>query len=272
MVNIRIGALVFLLFSIFACQRKMAGQTTPAHKTTRQELRILSYNIHHANPPAKPALIDIDAIARVINDAKPDIVALQEVDKNTTRSGNIDEAKLIAEKTGMRYRFYKAIDHSGGDYGLAILSRFELKEPKLVHLPQEIKAENRILAYATLNVDAQQFIIANTHLDATRSQENRVVQMKEILKTFEQEKLPVILCGDLNSVAGSEPINLLDSLFKRTCLSDCAGTVPQDKPFRTIDFIAVRNNTWPLLSYEVIAETYASDHRPVLAVFNTGKP
>ncbi len=98
-------------------------------------------------PPGKTGLIDIDAIARVINDAHPDIVALQEVDKGTARSGAIDEAKLLAEKTGLQYQFYKAIDHDGGEYGLAILSRYPLKATKLVPLPQQIKAENRILCF-----------------------------------------------------------------------------------------------------------------------------
>ncbi len=168
MVNIRYIALGVLLLPLFSCQQKMTGQTTTAHKTDLQELRVISYNIHHANPPGKAGLIDIDAIARVINDARPDIVALQEVDKNTMRSGHIDEAKLIAEKQVCITCLYKAIDHEGGDYGLAILSRFKLNEPQLIHLPQEIKAENRILASAALNINGQKFIVANTHLDATR--------------------------------------------------------------------------------------------------------
>jgi endonuclease/exonuclease/phosphatase family metal-dependent hydrolase len=258
---------VLLLLFLFACQRKSAIQKNATGPTTQQELRVLSYNIHHANPPGKTGLIDIDAIARVINDARPDIVALQEVDKGTARSGAIDEAKLLAERTGMQYQFYKAIDHDGGEYGLAILSRYPLKATKQVPLPQHTKAENRILALATVQVNGQDIVIANTHLDATRAHENRILQMKEILKTLETEQLPIILSGDLNSVAGSETINLLDAFFKRTCLTNCSGTVPQENPTRTIDFIATRNIVWPLLSYEVIAETYASDHRPVLAVF-----
>lgn len=252
-----------LLLLSFACQRKAAVQTTSA----TQELRVLCYNIHHANPPGKTGFIDIDAIARVIRDTHPDIVALQEVDRNTKRSGHIDEAKELAEKTGLQYQFFKAIDHDGGEYGLAILSRFPLTNTKLIPLPQAIKAEDRILALATLKVNGQNIIFANTHLDATRTHENRILQMKEILKTVEQEKLPIILCGDLNSVAGSETINLLDTQFKRTCIDNCAGTVPQNTPTRTIDFIATRNADWTLLKYEVIPETYASDHRPVLAVF-----
>jgi endonuclease/exonuclease/phosphatase family metal-dependent hydrolase len=229
----------------------------------------LCYNIHHANPPSKTGVIDIDAIARVITASRADVVALQEVDKNTGRSGNIDEAKILAEKTGLKYHFFKAIDHDGGDYGLAILSRFPIQEAKQVALPQQVKAESRILAFVTLNIAGKNIIFANTHLDASRPHENRIVQMREIVNTFESVQLPVILCGDLNSVAGSEAINLLDSRFTRTCIAECPGTVPQQKPFRTIDYIATKNIPWSLLSYEVIAETYASDHRPILAIFKT---
>lgn len=237
------------------------------YSAATNELKILCYNIHHANPPSKPNTIDVEAIARVVKDSKADVVALQEVDRFTKRSGNIDEAKLIAEKTGLNYQFFKAIDHDGGEYGLAILSRYALKDAKLIPLPQQIVAEKRILSYATIAINGKQFIFANTHLDATRTHENRNLQMQYILKTFENTTLPVILCGDLNSVVGSETISLLDQQFKRTCVQNCAGTVPQDNPRRTIDYIAIKNADWKLLSYEVIAETYASDHRPITATF-----
>lgn len=231
------------------------------------QLKILSYNIHHANPPSKKEVIDIDAIANIINNSKADIIALQEVDKNTIRSGHIDEAEMIAQKTKLNYIFFKAIDYDGGDYGLAILSRFPLKNEKLIHLPQKIEAEKRILAYTTIKIAGKELTFANTHLDASRSNENRNLQMQYILTTFEKVKTPVILCGDLNNVAGSQAINLLETQFKRTCVNNCPGTVPQINPYRTIDYIATKNVAWPLISYEVIPETYASDHRPISAVF-----
>ena len=53
----------------------------------KQILKILCYNIHHASPPSKPDSIDLDAIARVIDAQDPDLVALQEVDVFTRRSG-----------------------------------------------------------------------------------------------------------------------------------------------------------------------------------------
>lgn len=237
------------------------------HAQSADTLRIMSYNIHHANPPSKEKLIDLDAIAKVIIDANVDVVALQEVDVNTVRSGQADEAKLLAEKTGMHYRFFKAIDHDGGDYGLAILSKFPLKKVKLEKLPQQVVAEKRILAYATIKINGQKFIFANTHLDASKAHENRNAQMQHIMQLFSKTKTPVIFCGDFNSVAGSDAINELDKHFTRTCVNDCPGTVPVVNPKRTIDFIATKNITWPLVSYNVILETYASDHRPIVSTF-----
>ncbi len=236
-------------------------------KSKAKTLRILCYNIHHANPPSKPDFIDIDAIVRVIKESNADVVALQEVDKNTLRSGSLDEARLIAEKTGLYYQFFKAIDHDGGDYGLAILSRSPIKKAKLVPLPQQILAEKRILAYATIAFGGQKFILANTHLDATKTPENRIMQMQHILKELQNIKLPIFLCGDLNSVADSETIKLLDTQFKRTCIENCPGTTPVISPRRTIDYIATKNSNFTLLEYKVLDETYASDHRAITATF-----
>ncbi|WP_202618151.1 endonuclease/exonuclease/phosphatase family protein [Arcticibacter tournemirensis] len=245
-----------------------SAQSKVANGGSPDVLRVMSYNIHHANPPSKPGLIDLDAIARVIRESKADLVALQEVETGTKRSGGVDEAKLLAEKTGLHYKFFRAIDYDGGEYGIAILSRFKLRNVRLIPLPQKVEAEDRILAYVTVKVDKQKIIFANTHLDATRDHGNRIVQMQRILKEFENVSLPVILCGDLNSVAGSGVIDLLDAQFKRTCVDNCPGTSPQVNPRRTIDYIATRNIKWPLLEYVVVEETYASDHRPITAAFS----
>lgn len=266
----RITFIISLFLQLHFLQNVQA-QGKSADKNSKQVLRILTYNIHHGNPPAKPDLIDLDAIARVIKESRADVVALQEVETGVNRSGGVNEAKILAGKTGLNYQFFKAIDHDGGDYGIAILSRYKFKDVKLVPLPQEIIAEKRVLGYLTVKIGKQQFIFANTHLDATKTQENRIVQMKGILKEFEQTALPVILCGDLNSVPGSEAINLLDQQFKRTCIENCWYTSPQLNPRRTIDFIATKNVKWPLLEHRVIEETYASDHRPLLAVFDIGE-
>lgn len=242
---------------------------TPKRNVTRShELTVLSYNIHHANPPSKPGFIDLDAIAKVIQESEADIIGLQEVDVMTNRNGQVHQAKALADKLGMYYHFFRAIDHDGGEYGLAILSKLPIKNPQTFRLPQVAKAEERILAMLQVQVGNTWIYFANTHLDASRTYENRVVQMQEILKITEKLDAPIVLCGDLNATPDSEPISLLDRAFTRTCIEDCAPTIPQINPRRTIDFIATRNFPWQQKSIEVIPESYASDHLPVKVVFD----
>ncbi|MNQ91824.1 hypothetical protein D3C85_1072220 [compost metagenome] len=80
----------------------------------------MTYNIH-VGIPASGSTPNLAATAAVINAASPDLVALQEVDKNTTRSGGVDQAAYLATATGMNYYFAKAINRFGGEYGIAIL-------------------------------------------------------------------------------------------------------------------------------------------------------
>ena len=125
---------------MFACGKKlMQNGNLPAIEDSRKEnaIRVLSYNIHHANPPSKPGIIDIEAIAKVIAKESPDIAGLQEVDFKTNRSGrNSNQAAELARLSGMPYYYFaKAIDYDGGEYGLAILSKFPMEEMKSTHLP-----------------------------------------------------------------------------------------------------------------------------------------
>ncbi|PST85283.1 endonuclease/exonuclease/phosphatase [Pedobacter yulinensis] len=229
----------------------------------------MSYNIHHANPPSKPDSIDLEAIARVIAAQKPDVVALQEVDVRTGRSGKIDEAALLASNLKMHVYFAKGIDHDGGDYGVAILSKYPFAKTEKHALPHndDPKAEPRVLALTEIRLPGKRTILfACTHLDAQRNHENRVMQVKAINTLLKDQKLPVVLAGDLNAEPGSEPINLLDEVFTRSC-TDCAPTIPVVNPRKTIDHIAfVKNNKISVRSHDVIAESYASDHLPVVSV------
>src|SRR5690554_6085119 len=77
-----------------------------------QTIGVLSYNIHHANPPSMPDSIDLGAIARVIVDSGAELIALQEVDVNTLRSGkSLDQAEELGKLTGMNVSFSKGIDY-----------------------------------------------------------------------------------------------------------------------------------------------------------------
>jgi endonuclease/exonuclease/phosphatase family metal-dependent hydrolase len=260
--------LIHCIASIAYGQKK-AGivKGEPKHFTV---IKVMSYNIHHANPPSKPGLIDLDSIAGVIKKENPDLVAVQEVDVHTGRSGSsINQAEELAVKTGMQVYFAKAIDHDGGEYGVAILSRFPLTAMTTHKLPtiESTKGEPRVLATAEVQLPGDQKIIfACTHFDALRTDSNRVLQVKEAIRLLKKEIHPVILAGDLNAAPGGEVINELDKHFTRTCKKNCGFTIPVDKPKKTIDFIAYSTgDPFKVISHKVIDEKYASDHLPVVA-------
>src|SRR5688572_3660564 len=82
-------------------------------------LRVLTYNIHHGE--GTDARFDLERLARIIREARPDLVALQEVDRRTRRASGVDQAAELGRLTGMNVVFGKAMDHDGGEYGQAIL-------------------------------------------------------------------------------------------------------------------------------------------------------
>ena len=248
---------LFILFCSF-------GVFAQKHDT----LTIVSYNIHHGNPPAKPDVIDLDAIANVIAAQNPDLVALQEVDVNIKRSNNINQAEYLAKKLNMSYYFAKAIDHDGGDYGVAVLSKYPIEEPNKLTFSriEGRKAEDRVLATITVKIkNGKKIKFSSTHLDHVKNEDLRLIQVAEIIKQAEKETAPFIVAGDFNAKPNSKTIKLLDEAFTRTC-SDCAFTIPVVKPKEAIDFIAFKKTEKiVVVNHEVIQEHQASDHLPIVA-------
>ncbi len=232
-------------------------------------IKVMTYNIHHANPPSKDSLIDMDAIVKVIRAQSPDLVALQEVDQLTERSGKIDQAKYIAEKLGMHYFYAKAMDYDGGAYGQAILSKFPIKATAVRRLPStaEPRSEPRILGEAIIQLpNGKSLRFATVHLDAQKNDTNRILQAKAIISLLANDETPMIIAGDFNAVRSSEAMHILDAGFEHSC-TECDFTIPVLSPNKTIDFILLdKRKSWSVLSHKTIKETYASDHFPVVTV------
>lgn len=263
-------SLLILTFFIFlsACASVKVKDVKNTNSEKR-ELKIMSYNIHIGNPPSKPKLIDLNTIISTIKAENPDIIALQEVDVNTGRSGKINQAEIIARNLGMNFFFAKAIDHDGGDYGVCILSKFPLTENKIHRLTtlEGSGGEPRVLVIAKIRLDNGSFIrFGATHLDAQKESANRAIQVKEINQIAQEDNLPFILAGDLNAEESSTEIKALDEIFTRTC-HNCEATFPVVKPKRTIDYIAFKkSNSFEILKHYVVQEHYASDHLPIVAI------
>lgn len=255
---------LLMILTLGACS---AGKTVTSAKTS--SVNVLCYNIHVANPPSVKNKKDLPAISKVINDVKPDIVFLQEVDVHTNRSGkDVHQAEALAKSTNMAFFFAKGIDHDGGEYGIAILTHFPIIETKRFPLTTiaSTNGEPRVLATALLELPGnKRLLVACTHLDAQRGDSNRLVQIKEVTDLLKDQPYPIILAGDLNAPEGSGVINILDQHFTRTC-KDCPFTIPVENPKRCIDFISFTPGKFEVEKHVVIQEKYASDHLPVNAV------
>lgn len=258
--------LCLVVVTTWGCKRT---DTTISADSSRV-LKLMTYNIHIANPPSKPSVVDMEAIAKVINAVQPDFVALQEVDRFTDRSGkNLDQAQRLAELTGMSYRFYKALDRSNGEYGVAILTKFEIEESKGFVLPvvQGTGAELRALGLIRVKLpDGKDFVFASTHIDHI-ADENRELQSREILKLLKSyQKYPIVLGGDFNMNQSNEVWNTLKLIFNVPCTM-CPATHSATNPQTSIDYLvlnAAAKTDFTVKSYNTYYETYASDHLPVV--------
>ncbi len=259
-----------LMLLLAACHKNssLPGSGNGNHPAAKGTFKVMTYNIHHANPPSEKVKIDVAAIARVINQEKPDLVALQEVDIYTERSGKkLNQARELAWLTGMKSFFMKALDYQGGEYGIAVLSKHPILDSAGYLLPRDptLGGEDRAVASITVQLPGNKKIIfASTHLDLKEG--NRLSQARVLIGHFEKSELPMVLGGDFNALKGSSVIDLFDQHFTRTCRDDCAPTIPIVNPNRTIDFIMYKpTGSVKVSNTRVIDEKYASDHLPVVA-------
>ena len=104
----------------------------PAH-SGRLVLKVATYNIHSCIDTART--VDMDKTARVIAGFDPDVVALQEVDAHKQRTGNVYQAKWLAKRLKLAYRYYPVIERGTERYGLAVLAKLPMKTVKSGRLP-----------------------------------------------------------------------------------------------------------------------------------------
>lgn len=253
--------LVTLLLTLTA---SLLAQPTSAPVT----VRVMSYNIHHAE--GLDGRLDVERIAKVITDAKADIVGLQEVDRGVERTHKRDLPAELAKLTGLHVHFEKNIDHQGGEYGNATLSRFPIIHAKNTHYKMVRPGERRGLLQLTLDVHGREVLFLNTHLEVGRDESQRLASAEEIVAIVaaaEQRQLPVILVGDFNAVPESRTITHLKTALTDTWERVGRGggfTIPVRNPTRRIDFIFITPKTVTPLAMSVLASE-ASDHLPIVA-------
>ena len=160
-----------------------------------EQLRVMTYNIHHCQ--GRDRKTSVARIANVIKQSNPDLVALQEVDVGTRRSGRVNQAEEIARLTGMQPVFGAAIRYLGGEYGNVVLAKSAIIGKKSVALPKP-GGEQRAAVGLAIRLERRLVVtLISTHFDH-ESLDSRVQASRTIAKIVADSPNPVIVAGDLN--------------------------------------------------------------------------
>lgn len=239
-----------------------ASAMTTAHAGDGAEpdsslITVMSYNVH--NGIGLDGHTDYARTGRTIGRHSPDIVAVQEVDSATARSGGRYVLAELGAATGMRHTFAPAIDFQGGKYGIGILSREDPVSVRRIALPGSEEARVMLIA------EFPRFTMVCTHLSLTAADAMTATQI--IMNETAGAAKPLIIAGDFNLEPDSEPMRLLRDRFSPVLPAD-QHTFPADTPEITIDYIMTDIGSGIVAApepYVAGPDELASDHRPIVA-------
>jgi endonuclease/exonuclease/phosphatase family metal-dependent hydrolase len=245
-----------------------------SRSVTQEDIRVLVYNVHAGKDAAGKE--SVRRIADVVKSVDPDIVLFQEVDKRTKRSGGVDQPAAYAQLTGMNVAFGRSLDYDGGEYGIAVLSRWPIKRDTAIHLPVEPAQERsggshepRIAMSLIIDAPFGRLDLFNTHIDASGDERWRLQEIKtieRIVKNAVRGNPRVLVGGDFNSTPESAVQTELRANGFHDAWPTCGVgeglSYPADVPKKRIDYLFVLSG-FECMSARVV-DADASDHRPVI--------
>lgn len=239
-------------------------------------VRVLTWNIHAgADSSGVP---NLERVAARIRAERADVVLLQEVDRGVARSGGVDQPAVLARLTGLHAAFRPSLAYQGGDYGLAVLSRWPVAHDTMVPLPVDPPQRRsgglttpRGALVARLARPSGTLVVVNTHIDASRDDRWRQQEAARVAALADslvrQPGTVVVVGGDMNSEPGSATQALLQAGTLRDAWRACGAgpdslTYPSTVPRKRIDWLYL---TGPSTCARArVLPDPASDHRALL--------
>jgi endonuclease/exonuclease/phosphatase family metal-dependent hydrolase len=174
-------------------------------------MRLFSYNIHKGIG-GRDRRYRFERILQVIEQENPDLICLQEVDRNVARSRHDDQPRLLAEHFRAVAHLYQLnVRLSEGGYGNLLLSRW----PLLRHHQISLRLHNkkpRGAQVAAIDTPEGPLMVVNWHLGL--GERERHWQVHHLLGHhlfLESSHLPVLVAGDYNDWRNT----LVDGPFAR---------------------------------------------------------
>lgn len=236
-----------------------------------RRLRLLSFNIHAATSterfhqyvthswrqvlPHSQRVDNLDQISDLV--AGYDMVALQEVDTGSLRSGFLNQSRYIATHAGMPYWFHQSNRKVGtmSLTGNGFLARYEPRAVEEHRLPGVIPGRgSMILRFGGV----QGLVIAVVHLALGRRARSQ--QLNYLVDHLDDAHHLVVL-GDFNTHVDSPQVQAFCAALRLAAPTRDLLSYPAWQPQRSIDHILVseRLNTREVRAIDVPV----SDHRPV---------
>jgi endonuclease/exonuclease/phosphatase family metal-dependent hydrolase len=251
-----------------------SASTGASSTTTGARLRVVQWNTHHGGY-GTDGVYSPDRIATWIARIRPDVVSLNEIERYTGW-GNQDQpavyASLLRQKTGQTW-YYKFVSRTGGTSGQGnlILSRLPITSTGY-----KVLSYDRTVVEAKVSVNGQNVSVFSTHLDADSSS-RRATQIAQMVSWASGVAEQRIIAGDFNAWPGASEISAMKSSYSDAWAEAAAngtavaysGNSAGNTRNSRIDYVfASRNATrLVLVSAQVFDTGSASDHRPVLAVY-----
>jgi endonuclease/exonuclease/phosphatase family metal-dependent hydrolase len=177
-----------------------------------RRLKFLTYNIHAAI--GTDGRYDLGRIRTVLDEEKPDVAALQELDCRIWRTSYTDQPSELASGLNMNAFFCATRAIEQGSIGLAVLSPFSVVHRKEYDLSYHPDREPRYCLRVDAEVEPGRLLhVFNCHLGlATRERAFQRKQMlSEAILLSEDLHHPVVLMGDFND----RPVSVVHRSLRR---------------------------------------------------------
>lgn len=230
-------------------------------------LNVMTYNIHHGR--GRDGRVDLDRICAVISEAKPDLVALQEVDRGLTRSGWVDQGRTIAELLQMHHAAGHNWFLEEGAYGNVFLSRWPVTLFGNLDLSVP-RREPRGCLLTEVHYGDSILLVASLHLGLGGAERKR-----QSLTVLNQLKMlypndPILIMGDFNSFSFSRVARRFKTEYTDAFEKAGRGSRTTYRklgiPLR-LDYIFSTDHLLPLNAFVLKTKLShkASDHYPLVA-------
>jgi endonuclease/exonuclease/phosphatase family metal-dependent hydrolase len=238
-------------------------------------MRLMTYNIHKG--VGADRRYRLDRVVAVIRAEAPDLICLQEVDRNSRRSRHDDQPALLAERLAFAHRLYQLnAPHGAGGYGNLLLSRWPLREARSVSL----RHRRRVPRGAQLAVvDTPEGPLHVVHVHFGLSERERRWQAAQLLEHpdfLAAAHLPTLIAGDYNDWRNALGKRCLTAhgFLHATAPPRRFRTFPAFLALASIDKIYYRGPLQSVMTRVVRTRPArrASDHLPVVFDFRLGAP